>query len=207
MTTKIFNIPGKAYWASLNVPKDEFGTPRYTMNLAPTQVGWGEFEKSGLQLQRRDPADNPEKYSKGAGGEVYVTLRRDAEKTIKGDLVHFPAPMIYDEKGELLRRVIDANGQTVYSYKEGDHVETEGRAPGIGNGSDVIVRIAVYQTERGAGHRLEAIRIMNLVPMPDGPGAPEAPMTPNQEVEAQAEPSVKDAKPAAETKEDGDLPW
>jgi hypothetical protein len=64
----------------------------------------------------------------------YVTFRRPMAKLIKNELVKFNPP-----------RIIDSNDQPFDKN--------------IGNGSDVTIKVLVYDTIKGPGHRLEAVRI------------------------------------------------
>lgn len=69
----------------------------------------------------------------------YITFRRPEAKLIKNELVKFDPPAVTD--------------------KDGNAVESL-----IGNGSDVTIKVVVYDTVKGKGHRLEAVRVNNLIP-------------------------------------------
>ena len=71
-------------------------------------------------------------------GGFWVTFRRPETKEIKGDLKRFEKPKVVNDLGE---EVTDF----------------------VGNGSKVTVRVTVYDTRRGKGHRLEAVRVDELV--------------------------------------------
>lgn len=68
----------------------------------------------------------------------YITFRRPEAKLIKNELVKFEPPA-----------VTDANGNKVEAL--------------VGNGSDVTIKVVVYDTIKGKGHRLEAVRVDKLV--------------------------------------------
>jgi hypothetical protein len=70
----------------------------------------------------------------------YIKVRCGAEKLINGELVKFGPP-----------KVIDSAGNTFDPMH-------------IGNGSTVTVKLAVYDTKKGKGHRLTAVRVDKLVP-------------------------------------------
>jgi len=72
--------------------------------------------------------------------EEYIKLSRPVQKKIKEELVDFDKPLIIGKDNEPM----------------------EDR-PLIGNGSEVTVKVLIYDTKRGKGHRLEAVRIDNLV--------------------------------------------
>jgi hypothetical protein len=76
---------------------------------------------------------------------TYVVFRRPNYKQLKKELVHFGAP-----------KVIDGDGAPV--------------TVAIGNGSDVVVKIVVYDSKKGKGHRLEAVQVVNLIPYEGGSG-------------------------------------
>lgn len=81
----------------------------------------------------------------------FVIFRRPAEKLIKSELVKFEPPKVWD-----------ANNQAFDGI--------------IGNGSSATVKVAVYDTVKGKGHRWEAIRVDKLVeynpPAVEGTAAP-----------------------------------
>lgn len=69
---------------------------------------------------------------------TFVTFKRPVSKLIKNELVNFGPP-----------KVVNA-----------DNSEFDGL---IGNGSEVTVKVAVYDTMKGPGHRLESVRVEKLV--------------------------------------------
>lgn len=76
----------------------------------------------------------------------FIKLRRSVSKVIKGKLVEFGPPTLLDK---------DNNELDVKKFL-------------VGNGSAVTVKIAVYDTVKGKGHRLEKVRIDELIPYGDG---------------------------------------
>ena len=76
--------------------------------------------------------------AKKEDGKYWVKFRRDHSKTIGKEVVEFDPP-----------EVIDKNGDPI--------------TDSIGNGSTVTVRVALFDTAKGVGHRLEKIRVDNLV--------------------------------------------
>ena len=79
------------------------------------------------------------KVKKNADGAEVVSLRRPVQKLIKGELVDFEKPKLVDK---------DNN----------DYVDR----PLVGNGSFVTCKVLVYNTRKGPGHRLEAVRVDQL---------------------------------------------
>ena len=70
---------------------------------------------------------------------TFITLRRDVTKVINGDTLTFMKPA-----------VLDGEGQPVTDM--------------IGNGSEVTCKVDVFNTAKGMGHRLQAVRIDELEP-------------------------------------------
>ena len=68
----------------------------------------------------------------------FVIFRRPAEKVIKSELVKFDPPKVWDAGNQPFDGI-------------------------IGNGSSATVKVAVYDTVKGKGHRWEAIRVDKLV--------------------------------------------
>lgn len=69
----------------------------------------------------------------------YVVFRRPNYKQIKKDLVHFGAPNVIDTEGRPVNQL-------------------------VGNGSEVVIKVVVYDSKKGKGHRLETVQVTNLVP-------------------------------------------
>lgn len=68
----------------------------------------------------------------------FITFRRPEAKLIKNEMVKFAPPKVVNKDGEPI-------------------------SDNIGNGSDVTVKVLVYDTVKGPGHRLEAVRVDKLV--------------------------------------------
>lgn len=93
---------------------------------------------------------------------TYVTFRRPVSKVIKNELVNFGPPKVLKP----------------------DNSEFNGL---IGNGSEVTIKVAVYDTMKGKGHRLESVRVEKLV---EYVGPPEATPLPGGAPEATGRPSL-----------------
>lgn len=76
----------------------------------------------------------------------FLTFRRPEQKLLNKELVNFGRPKVF--------------------FKEGDEPTRN-----IGHGSTIEVNIAVYDTREGKGHRLEAVRVLELVPYERGSAA------------------------------------
>ena len=77
---------------------------------------------------------------------TFVKLSRPIAKEIKGQLVEYEAPKVLDAEGEVMDESIL-----------------------IGNGSQVICKVAVYDTRAGKGHRLEEVKVLDLVEYSEAP--------------------------------------
>lgn len=105
----------------------------------------------------------------------YITLRRPNNKLIKNEIVNFGPPKVLNPGPE----------ETPF----------EGL---IGNGSTVTVKVAVYDTMKGKGHRLEAIRVDDLV-VYEGAQAtvfPSATITPDNNSAEPGEPPLNRRDPS-----------
>lgn len=80
---------------------------------------------------------------------TFVTFRRPEAKVIKDELVKFDPPVVVDADGNKLDQL-------------------------VGNGSDVTIKVIVYDTMKGKGHRLEAVKVNKLVPYVKQETAPTA---------------------------------
>lgn len=69
----------------------------------------------------------------------YIQFRRNHEGYYKGEEAHvFGPPTVLNEDGETITDL-------------------------VGNGSDVTVKVEIYDTKMGRGHRMEAVRVNELV--------------------------------------------
>lgn len=76
-----------------------------------------------------------------AEGNLFLKVRRPVEKLVKGEVVQFAAP-------EVLRKTEDG-------VEPLPHL--------VGNGSKGVVKVVVYDTPKGRGHRLESVLVEELV--------------------------------------------
>lgn len=153
--TEYFNFVGKAYWAKV-YQADEFrGAVRWMIDLAlQGEDEWEKFKISGIQKKVKEDAE------KGK----FVNFSRSTTKLMRGKLVYFAPPTIYDKDGMPIVRYVNEEGNPVRSYDdEKAKIERIGEPVLIGNGSLVSVNVSVYPTAMGPGNRLESIRILDLV--------------------------------------------
>lgn len=159
--TEIIKIVGKAYWTKLYEPETAFGQTSYKLDLVPeSPEEWKKFKDSGIQKTVKKDVNNAH------DGADYFNLVRPAFKMIKGGIINFTGPIVEDESGGVIVDYTSKmTGKRVYSYdaSKKDDVERRGSPILVGNGSRVEVSIAVYDTQKGKGHRFEKVRILDLI--------------------------------------------
>jgi hypothetical protein len=191
--THYIKLKGRAFWAMLNAdnPDEYAGDKRWKITLVLDDVN--AYIKSGLQLKLKDID----------GGQA-INLRRGCKKLIGEDLIHFTPPLIIDSAGKWIRYFVKKDEETgedkfAFSWNKGDEEPTMvGEDMFIPNGSEVEVSLAVYETQKGKGHRLESVKILHLAENMPATSA-------NQEIEKAAEPTMKSEE--VETKGDIKAPW
>lgn len=159
MATQYPRIKGKIMYGMFYEPDEYEGARRWKMMFFPEDGGeWQKIQKAGIQAQ-------PKKLQET--GEEYINLRRDCSKVINNNLVVFSPPIIYmGNDKEPAVSYVDENGDLVRSFTRGQDEPTitrKGEPILAGNGSTVEVTLAVYDTRRGKGTRVESIRILDLV--------------------------------------------
>jgi hypothetical protein len=80
---------------------------------------------------------------KNLDGADFVSFRRPRQKLIKGALEDFGPPTVVDALGRPFAEL-------------------------VGNGSKIAVEVAVYDTQKGKGHRMEKVHILEHVPYNGG---------------------------------------
>lgn len=155
-TSTYIDMVGKIFWAKVYEPDMAFGSSNYKIDFQPdNDADWEKFNKSGIQ----------KKVNEDERGR-YFQLVRPAYKLIKGAVVNFTSPIIYDKEGKVIVDWISKEtGKRIYSYdlKDKENVERRGTPVTIGNGSTVRVTVNVFDTIKGKGHRLDAIKILDLI--------------------------------------------
>jgi len=163
MATKYINIVGKCAWAHNLFKYDEsrWGK-RWMVDVYPNEEGLALMKEYGIALQ---PIKKPL-----FEGEIGFRFRRDVEKMIKGKTTEFEPPKVLDEEGR-----------------------PWGNEERIGNGSTVEINVAVYETRGGDGpngHRLQGMKVLELVPYVAPDADENAPTTPKP-VKTGTSPRVK----------------
>ncbi|HRP36197.1 MAG TPA: hypothetical protein PLS50_00120 [Candidatus Dojkabacteria bacterium] len=155
--TEYVKMKGKIYWAKVYEPDTAFGASNYKCDFAPeNDEEWKKFKDSGIQKTIKE---DPERGK-------YFQLARPDFKLINQAIVKFTGPVIEDKDGKTIVDYINTEtGKRIFSYdsKDKDKVSRRGSPIIIGNGSTVEVRVAVYDTFKGKGHRLEGIKVLDLI--------------------------------------------
>ena len=114
----------------------------YSIDLYMDKDALAAFKESGCRVELKTDDEG-----------TYARFRRN------------PANLFDDqpEKPKLL---------TIIGGEDLDSFEYQPLEGNIGNGSKVIVKVAVFQTKKGKGHRLEAVAVKELVPYSDNAGLP-----------------------------------
>lgn len=150
MASKELTLTGIAKWVRAYQPDEKYNN--YTIDLYMDDRSFNDFLSSGSQVNVKQNEDGR-----------FVTFRRPHVKLIKNDMVVFGPPAVGavnpdTGKFELWGEYVDATSKQsrqVFKPKEG--------SPSIGNGSTVTVAVEIYDTQKGSGTRLNAIRVDNLV--------------------------------------------
>jgi hypothetical protein len=144
MTTTYHKFTGKCQWAKVTDATKDLVHEKYSIDVFLDGAALKAF--NALKLRNKIKMTDE--------GAAYVSFTRKFTKTMKGELVTFSPPVIYDKDEKVL----------------------ENDVPLIGNGSVVSVKISVYETmfegKPVKGHRLEAVKIIELVefvPTSQGP--------------------------------------
>lgn len=136
MATNYIYLAGTAKWAKVfNSNIDSYdGAEFWSVELYPDADSLERFKASGSRVAIKTGEEG-----------TFIRFRRPKEKLIKRELVTFEAPEVLDEHGAPWQ----FNGDGTPSKL-------------IGNGSDVTIKIAVYDTAKGKGTRFEGIRVDRL---------------------------------------------
>lgn len=156
MATDVVRMTGNVYWAKVYEPDTAYGSTKYVINFYPeNDAEWKKFKDSGIQKEVKEDENGK-----------FVRLQRDAFKMIKGAIVNFTGPVVLDAGGDVIVDYVSkASGKRIYSYDNNrkDDVQRRGKPILIGNGSKVEVSVAVYDTFKGKGSRLETVKVLDLI--------------------------------------------
>jgi len=169
-------LKGYTKWTQVYQPDNFSGAENWKLNFYPfDDEEWKKFDSTGLELKRKKDNDVADTL---LSGREFVTFRRPTKKVIKEEFVIFSPPEV---TGEIVVKYVDEEGEKIRQYNKGDkksivRVDAEGekiegeikwenednRKYLIPNGSLILVNFSYYDTQKGKGHRLENIRVLEL---------------------------------------------
>lgn len=193
MATQYTNLKGVLKWAKVYDPDEAFGTKNWKVNLYfHDEKELEKFQRTGLQMGIKEDMDGK-----------YITLRRPVQKLIRDDLVMFSPPEI---TGVVNVKYVNEDGEKVRQFNKGDKVKVirEGEPVLLGNGTVGIVNLSYYNTSKGFGHRLESIRVIDLVEYEGNASTPKK--EPEEELPVPAKVKTK-GKVSTEEALNDKLPW
>jgi len=175
MATSYLNLIGKARFIHhIFTPDDAFGASKYKAGIWLDEANYDKYRKSGIQAGYQDPAKpnffgqpgDPTKLKEDQEGP-YVVLSRDDAKPIGKQMVYFLPPYIKNPDTSYRVCYVDENNEVIRQYQDPNQkskIRRLGETFRIGNGSLVELNVAVFDTKfKGKGHRLEGIRILDLI--------------------------------------------
>jgi len=112
-------------------------------NWAKVQAPDKEYDYFGMDFYPDDvkafeATGTQLKPNKDDNGETFFKVKRRPTAMIKGELVEFGGPVVLNKDNEKTDEL-------------------------IGNGSEVTIKVSIYDGAKGKGTRLESVRIENLV--------------------------------------------
>lgn len=150
-------IKGLVNWAKVYEPDVAFGDSKWKVDFYPLdKEQWAIVDKLELTMRRReDPELDME----------FIKLSRPTEKKIQKNYVTFNPIRIFNKDGSMIQDTLDANGAVLKSYDTDNPqpMTSIGERVLLGNGTEVEVTLVVYDTQVGKGHRIEEIRVLDLV--------------------------------------------
>lgn len=147
---------GKARWMKhLYTPDNAFGASKYKAGIWVSKETADQIKKAGVQKKVKEDEKGP-----------WIEFTRDEVKVMKGQPVFFTPPILEDKNGASIISYVDEYGKTVKSYNDPakkTSIKKQGENILIGNDSDVQLTVAVFDTMKGKGQRLESVRILDLI--------------------------------------------
>jgi hypothetical protein len=177
--TQYLKFKGKVAWARLYEPDEYNGAVRWCLDFFPDDV---DALKKVMHKNKG--------FKEGEYG-LYTQLRRPTTKLIKGRIVSFTPPIIYDKSGKPIVQYVNKHtGDIIRSYDgiSNEALIRQGEPVLMGNGSVVEVTLCVYATSMGNGSRLESVKLID-------------------HIEYRPKETVSEPEEKIEEGEKGDAPW
>lgn len=157
MATSYINLTGKArYVKNIFQPDEAFGASKFKAGIYLDDENLQKYKNSGIQVSIKEDENGK-----------YVVLSRDEVKMINKNLVYFTPPYIKNKDTSYRVHYTNNNGEMVRQYsdaKDKDKIQRIGEPFMIGNGSLIELNVCIFDTKtKGKGHRLEGIRIIDLI--------------------------------------------
>lgn len=167
MATEYLEFEGKAQYAQVYETDNAFGASNWKINLFPKDdAEMKRITAAGIQKkiqENNDPAKGPiGKYIQFTRPLVKIMNTKEGQK-----VVNFSGPVVTDHDDNVIVDYVDTTTEKrIYSFgnEKKNDVVRRGKPVIIGNSSDVKLVVAVYDTQKGKGQRLESVKILNLVP-------------------------------------------
>lgn len=135
---------GPVKWAKVYEPDTAFGKTEWTVDQYLDAEALEYRKKLGIQSKVKSDEE----------GE-YVKYKRGTTAVFNGKVNEFHPPIIFNK---------DGSKAVWYEVNEaGDGYDRKGEPILIGNGSVCECTVAVYETAKGNGQRLESIKIIDLI--------------------------------------------
>lgn len=162
MATEYINIEGQLQYAKVYEPDNAFGASNWQTNIFPKDdKEWEKIKSAGIQKKIKENNDP----AKGPIGK-YIEFTRPVHRIINKEMVYFTGPIVEQGDGTVIVDYVNSEtDQRVRSYQEHEKnkIQRRGKPILLGNGTDAVIRVAVYDTQKGKGQRLDSIKVLNLV--------------------------------------------
>jgi hypothetical protein len=145
MATEYLFIEGTAMWHKHEEPDEKY--KNFTTDLYVSKEWDEKLQKAGIQLKRRINDKEEVTLPDGSKTRVHYKMKRPAEGMINGQHKIYGPPDVRIATGE----VVDGVPQT------------EKFTGKVGNGSNITLKLEVYDTFKGKGTRWIGSRVDNLV--------------------------------------------
>ena len=169
MATSYINLIGKARFIKhIFTPDEAFNASKYKAGVWLDEDNQKKFYASGIQagFQQEGKGGDPTKLKEDEYGP-YLVLSRDDMKIINRTPVYFTPPYIKNKDMTYLVHYVDSNGDMIRQYQDPNkkkEIQMVGSPFLIGNNSLVELNVCIFDTKtKGKGHRLEGLRILDLI--------------------------------------------
>lgn len=154
MATTYPRIKAKIKWAKVYQPDEYAGQSKWSVEVYPLDENeWKKFEDAKIQKTIKTDED----------GKFFSAIRL-TQKVMKNKFVYFTPPIVYGKDGSPLVIYHDEEGDTLRSFDDPNKkIIKKGTDILMGNGTVAEVTLAVYNTPKGNGSRLESVKILDLV--------------------------------------------